>query len=407
MTHVLTNIRELAVCPEGGGQAEIGLIRDATLAFDEATGRVEWAGKGSELPPEYRSRRTTDAERRVVIPGLVDCHTHLAFAGWRSDEFALRCQGASYAEIAAQGGGIARTVALTRDATEDYLFSRARQFLGEMIALGVTTVECKSGYGLTFADELKLLRVYRRLHEIVPQQIVSTFLGAHAVPSEWKADRASYVSLLCESIIPAVAEEKLALYCDVFVDRSAFSIDEARRILKAGLAHGLRPKLHADQLADDGAAALAAEVAAISADHLELASDAGLSAMAKAGVVAVLLPFATINVHVPPLDARRCLRAGLAVAVATDFNPGSAPSYHLPFAMSLACAINRLSPAEALKGATINAAKAIGLSGEVGSLEPGMRADFVLLDAESVDHWLCHARPNAAAAVYVGGAQIR
>jgi len=208
-------------------------------------------------------------------------------------------------------------------------------------------------------------------------------------------------------MIPAVAHEGLARFCDVFVDRSAFSIDEARRILAIGLRHGMRPKLHADQLADDGAAALAAEVNAISADHLEFASDAGFAAMAKAGTVAVLLPFATINVHVPPLDARRCMRAGLPVAIATDFNPGSAPSYHLPFAMSLACALNRMSPAEVLKGATIQAAKAIGMEGEVGSIEPGKHADLLLLNAESVDHWLYHATANAAKGVFVKGVRLR
>jgi imidazolonepropionase len=406
MSRVLVNIGEMAVCPEAGGQEEVGLLRRAALAWDEEAGCIRWAGREVELPAEYRSWPMDNAEGRVVVPGLVDCHTHLAFAGWRADEFARRCQGATYGEIAAQGGGIARTVTQTREATEDELLDRTRHFLREIIKLGVTAVECKSGYGLTLDDELKLLRVYRRLQKTSPARIVSTFLGAHTVPREWKFNRDEYVRLICDEMIPAVATEKLARFCDVFVDRTAFSIDEARRILTTGLAHGLRPKLHADQLADDGAAALAAELGAISADHLEFASDAGLAAMARAGTVAVLLPFATINVHVPPLDARRCLKAGLSVAVATDFNPGSAPSYHLPFAMGLACALNRLSPAESLKAATISAAKAIGLSGEVGSLEPGKRADFVLLDAESVDHWLYHAKPNAAAAVYIGGARI-
>jgi imidazolonepropionase len=407
MSRVLTNIGELAVCPDRGGQDEIGRVRDAALAWDETAGRVVWAGPAGELPEECRGWPTEDARGRTVIPGLVDCHTHLAFAGWRADEFALRCRGASYSEIAAAGGGIARTVAATRAAREQELYGRAHGFLMEMASLGVTTVECKSGYGLTLDDELKLLRVYRRLSETTPLTIVPTVLGAHVVPPEFKSDREGYVRLLCETMIPAIATQRLARFCDVFVDRAAFTVDESRRILTAGMAYGLRPKLHADQLADDGAAALAAEVGAISADHLEFASDAGLEAMARAGVVAVLLPFATLNVHVPPLDARRCLRAGLAVAVATDFNPGSAPSYHLPFALGLACAINRLTPAQALKGATINAAKAIGLETEVGSLEPGKRADFVLLDAESVDQWLSHARPNAAAAVFVGGQRYR
>lgn len=407
MSRVLTNVRELAICPEAGGQDEIGLVADAALAWDEQAGRVIWAGPAAELPEQCRAWPAEDASGRTVIPGLVDCHTHLAFAGWRADEFARRCQGAGYGEIAAQGGGIARTVALTRQAREDELYGRALNFLTEMAALGVTTVECKSGYGLTLDDEMKLLRVYRRLHETMPVTVVPTFLGAHTVPPEFKQNRDRYIRVVCQTMIPAVAAHRLARFCDVFVDNSAFSITEARQILSAGVAHGLRPKLHADQLADDGAAALAADLGAISADHLEFASDAGLAAMKKAGTVAVLLPFATLNTHVPPLDARRLLEAGLMVAVATDFNPGSAPSYHLPFALSLACAINRLTPAQALKGATINAAKAIGLAHEVGSLEPGKRADFVLLDAEGVDHWLYHTRANAAVAVYVGGVRFR
>jgi imidazolonepropionase len=403
MSRVLTNIGELAVCPDRGGQGEIGLVRDSALVWDEATGRVAWTGPGADLPHEFRGWPTEDAGGRVVIPGLVDCHTHLAFAGWRADEFALRCQGAGYSQLAAIGGGIARTVALTRQATEEELYTRAHGFLMAMVKLGVTTVECKSGYGLTLDDELKLLRVYRRLRERTPFTIVSTFLGAHVVPPEFKQDRDGYIRLVCESMIPAVATQSLARFCDVFVDHSAFSNTEARRIFRAGKANGLRPKVHADQLTNDGAAALAAAVGAASADHLEFASNETLVRMARAGVVAVLLPLASLTVHVPPLDARRCLKAGLAVAVATDFNPGSAPSYHLPFALSLACAINRLSPAEALKGATLYAARAIEMDREVGSLEPGKRADFVLLDAESVDHWLYHTRPNAAAAVFVGG----
>ncbi len=407
MSRVLTNIGELATCPDRGGQGDIGLIHEASVVWDEASGLISWVGETARLPDQYLTVPMESAEGMVVIPGLVDCHTHLAFGGWRADEFARRCQGATYGEIAAAGGGIARTVQSTRLASEDELLERSARFLREMLSLGVTTVECKSGYGLTPPDELKLLRVYRRLRETTGLTIVSTFLGAHSIPRGWADGRERYVDSVCDSMIPKVAEEGLARFCDVFVDRSAFSIEEARRILETGLKYGLQPKLHADQLADDGAASLAAELGAISADHLEFASDSGLAAMAKAGTVAVLLPFASINVHVPPLDARRCLQAGLSVAVATDFNPGSAPSYHLPFALSLACALNRLSPAQALKGATINAAKAIGLSDKVGSIEPGKQADFVQLNAESVDHWLYHATANAAEAVFVKGVRLR
>jgi imidazolonepropionase len=401
---VLSNIRELVTC-DGRGPNALVLTPDAALAWDDG-GRVLFAGRAADLPANLRSTSAIDAHGATVIPGLVDCHTHLAFAGWRADEFTLRCQGAEYAEIAARGGGILRTVKATRAATEDEVAERARGFLAEMLRLGVTTVECKSGYGLTLDDELKLLRVYRRLRTDFPGTLVSTFLGAHVVPPEFRNDRAAYVRVICEQTIPRVAADNLAAFCDVFVEHGAFPPDEARQILAVAKAHGLRPKLHVDQLADGGGAALAAEVGAISADHLEFANDDGLRAMAAAGVVAVLLPFASLYLNKPPLDARRCFALGVPVAVATDFNPGSAPSYHLPFAMTLACTMNRMTPAQALRGATVVAARALGLEHEVGSLEPGKRADFVLLDADSAEHWLYHLRPNAVVGVYAAGRRV-
>jgi imidazolonepropionase len=275
-----------------------------------------------------------------------------------------------------------------------------------MVRVGVTTVECKSGYGLTLDDELKLLRVYRRLGDEFPGTIVPTLLAAHTVPAEFRSDRDGYLRLVCDAIIPRAAAERLARFCDVFVEQGAFTADEARRVFAAAKAHGLRPKLHADQLSDTGGAALAAEVGAISADHLEHVSDDGLGTMAAAGAVAVLLPLAALYLRQPPLDMARCRSAGVSVAVATDFNPGSAPSYHLPLALTLACTQNRMTPAEALLGATRIAARAIGVENEVSSLEPGKRADFVLVDAESVEHWLYHFRPNAVTATYIGGIPV-
>lgn len=392
---ILQNCRQLVTVDSTGFFVD-------SLAWDDA-GRILWVGSTSDLPFEFRRAERVDAGGALVIPGLVDCHTHLAFAGWRADEFVDRCQGATYAEIAARGGGILRTVRLTREASEDELLARARRFLAGMVRRGITTIECKSGYGLTLADELKLLHVYRRLDQEFPGTIVSTFLGAHTVPAEHRANRSEYVRLVCETMIPAVAQEKLASFCDVFVETGAFTSDEARRIFAAAKAHGLRAKLHADQLADGDGARLAAEVGAVSADHLEYANDAGLRAMAEAGVVAVLVPIATLYLRQPPLDARRAVQAGVPVAVATDYNPGSAPSYDLPLAMTLACTMNRLTPAEALRGATINAARAIGVEAIVGSLETGKRADFVLVDADSVDGWLYHYRPDSVRATYIGG----
>jgi imidazolonepropionase len=330
-----------------------------------------------------------------VIPGLVDCHTHLAFGGWRAEEFEQRIQGRSYLEIAQAGGGIARTVGLTRSTSEDALLSRAAGFLREMLTLGVTTVECKSGYGLDREHELKLLRVYRRLAAEQPIRLVPTLLGAHVVPPEYRDDRERYLKQLIEELIPEVGRQQLARCCDVFLEQSAFSLDEARRILLAGRAVGLAPKLHADQLTSSGGAELAAEVKALSADHLEHVSPKGIAALARSGVVAVSLPLASLYLGQSPMPARRLIDAGVAVAVATDFNPGSAPSYHLPLALTLACTLQRMTPAEALKGATSLAARALGLSYRLGSLAPGMAADFAVIDAPDVNHWLYHFRPNA------------
>jgi imidazolonepropionase len=401
---VLTNIGQLATCRAEGGQDNIHALPDAAMAWDDQ-GVIRWVGPERELPAEYRRSERFEAGGRLVIPGLVDCHTHLAFAGWRADEFEQRLRGRSYLDIARAGGGIMSTVRQTRAATEADLLRRAARFLEEMLTLGVTTVECKSGYGLEPDAELKLLRVYRQLANEQPVRVVPTFLGAHVIPPEFRDNRAGYVDLLADRMIPALAKEKLAACCDVFVEESAFSVAEARRILRAGQKSGLSAKLHADQLTSGGGAELAGELGAVSADHLEHISEAGIRAMATAGVVAVSLPLASLYLGQPPMPARRLIEAGVAVAVATDFNPGSAPSFHLPLALTLACALQRMTPGEALKGATIYAARAVGLEGEVGSLEAGKAADFALIDAPDVNHWIYHFRPNACVMSVVGGIQ--
>jgi imidazolonepropionase len=401
MPAVLRNIGALATCRADGAQGELHVIEDAALVWNGPL--IVWAGPERDLPEAYRVADTEDAGRRLVVPGLVDCHTHLAFAGWRAGEFTERALGRSYTEIARSGGGIASTVRQTRAASEAELLERCRGFLDAMMQLGVTTVECKSGYGLNVDNELKLLHVYRLLAEEAAATIVPTFLGAHVVPPELRDDRGRYLALLVDELIPVVARDGLARCCDVFVDDGAFSISEARRILLAAKAAGLALKLHADQLSDDGGALLAAEVGALSADHLEHVSDAGIAALAAAGVVAVSLPIASLYLRQPPLPARQLIEAGVAVAVATDFNPGSAPSYHLPLALTLACTLQGMTPAEALKGATILAARAIGLEETHGSLEPGKRADFAVIDAPGVDQWLYHFRPNACVRTVIGG----
>jgi imidazolonepropionase len=398
---VLRNIGCLATCRPEGGQSDIHAVLGAAVAWDG--GLIRWAGAESALPAEYAGAESIDAGGRLVIPGLVDCHTHLVFGGWRADEFERRLQGATYLDIARAGGGIMSTVRATRAATDEALHARAITALEGMRRLGVTTVEAKSGYGLDRATELRILRMYRRLAKETPTRIVATFLGAHVVPTEYRDDRAAYLQLLVDDLIPAVAAEGLASCCDVFVEETAFSVEEARRVLQAGRAAGLAPKLHADQLSSGGGAELAAEVGALSADHLECASDAGVAAMARAGVVAVSLPIATLYLRQSPMPARKFIEAGVRVAVATDFNPGSAPSYDLPLAMMLACNLQRMTPAEALKGATSIAAAALGLGGQVGSVAPGYRADLAVIDAPDVNHWLYHFRPNACVLTLAAG----
>ena len=367
--------------------------------------RILWVGKESECPEEYGALDRVDADSSIVIPGLVDCHTHLCFGGWRADEFEQRILGKSYLEIAKAGGGIRSTMRATREAGEEELFEKAAGLLREMHGLGVTAVECKSGYGLSLEAELKQLRVYRRLRDQTGMHVVSTFLGAHMVPPEYRENREGYLNLLVEEMIPRVAEEGLAQYCDVFVEDSAFTPDEARRIFRAARDAGLIPKLHADQLTPGGGAELAAEVGAVSADHLEQISGEGILAMAKAGVVAVTLPLASLYTQQPFLDGRKLVDAGVPVAVATDFNPGSAPSFDLPLAMMLACNQSRLTPAEVLNGATRVAARAIGLEAVTGSLEPGKSADFLLVDAESVNEWLYHFKGSRMKEVYLRGSR--
>jgi len=398
---VLYNIAQLAICPPDHPQHDAGLIANAALVWE--SGRISWAGPCSELPARYRGERVVDCERRLVVPGLIDCHTHLCFGGWRGDEFELRLQGASYQEIAAGGGGIASTVSATRSASVGKLQRKAHAVLDGMLALGVTTVECKTGYGLDEANELKQLEVYSRLNDSHPVKLIPSYLGAHIIPPEHKDNRDRYISLICDVMIPQIAERGLAQFCDAFVEQGAYSVEEARQIFKAAKSHGLGIKVHADQLSDGGGAQLAAEMRAVSAEHLEYISDEGIQALAESGTVAVSLPIASMYLGEPYLPARKLIDAGVPVAVATDFNPGSAPSYHLPFAMTLACLNQAMTPQEVLNGATTIAARAVGAGDTVGSLLPGYQADFAIIDAPSLNHWLYHFVPNACVSVIKKG----
>jgi imidazolonepropionase len=398
---VLRNIGLAATCRGSGAQGEIHPVPNAALAFRD--GVIRWIGPEPLLPASEDDGDTWDAGGGLVIPGLIDCHTHLAFGGWRAGEFVRRLEGASYHEIARAGGGIAATVEATRALSEEELLARARGFAAEMAALGVTCVEGKSGYGLDRHTERKILRVYRALDAAGPVRVVSTYLGAHVVPPEHRARREDYLALLLEEI-PAIAAEKLARFCDVFVEEGAFSVAEARRIFAAARSAGLLPKLHADQLSDGAGAALAAEVAAVSADHLEHIGPEGIAKLAASNVVAVSLPIAALYLHQPPLPARSLIDAAVPVAVATDFNPGTAPSAHLPLALTLACVRQRMTPAEALKGATLYAAQAVAAADTRGSLEVGKSASFAVIDAPDVDHWLYHFRANACRLTVTDGA---
>jgi imidazolonepropionase len=398
---VLRNISQLATCPADAAQQDAGLITDAALVFED--NRIVWVGAEQLLPERYAEDETVDCGGRLVIPGLIDCHTHLCFGGWRGDEFEMRLQGNSYQEIAAKGGGIRSTVAATRETSAQALSEKALLALKGMLELGVTTVECKSGYGLEQESELKQLQIYRQLDATQPIELVSTFLGAHMVPDEYKQRRGEYVRLLCDELIPIVSEQGLAQFCDVFVEQGAFSLAEAREILETAAEAGLGLKVHADQLSAGGGAQLAADLGAVSAEHLEYADQQGIEALANAGTVAVSLPLASLYLREAYMPAREMLQAGVRVAIATDFNPGSAPSYHLPLAMTLACLNQQMTPQEALMGATTIAARAIAAERRIGSLLPGYEADIAVFDTPSLNQWLYHFRANACCAVVKSG----
>lgn len=375
--------RDLAGC---------GVIGDGAVVAEE--GRIIWVGPSGSLPSDLlrRATKVEDVEGRLITPGLIDAHTHLVFGGDRAAEWGLRLSGAPYEEIARKGGGIVSTVTATRAASEDDLVTQSLPRLDALLADGVTTVEIKSGYGLNLADETKMLRAARRLGELRRVRVRTTLLAAHTLPPEHRANRTAYVQEIVGSIIPAVAAAGLADAVDAFCEGIAFTADETRVVFSAAQAHGLPVKLHADQLSDGGGAALAAEFDALSADHLEHASDAGLMAMQHSGVVAMLLPgayYVLKETKRPPTERMREL--GLTMAVATDLNPGTSPVAGLRLAMHLACTLFGLSPEEAFLGVTRHAAKALGLAGEIGQIRVGMACDLAIWDADRIEpiiYWL-------------------
>lgn len=364
----------------GPEMSELSIIEDGALLVH--AGRFERVGTRRQIEPYINSDcEIVDACGRVLLPGFVDAHAHPVFAGTRADEYEARARGATYQEIAARGGGIRSTVRRTRAASPEELVAAAARHADWFLRTGTTTVEAKSGYGLSVEDELKILRVIRRLNEETPLQFVPTFLGAHDVPDEYRADRAQYVELVIKEMLPRVASEGLAEYCDVFCEERVFTLDESKRILEAARGLGLKLRFHADQLSLSGGARLAAELHAATADHLEQTDASGIMALKSEGVQPVLLPgsvYALGSQRYPA--AREMIEAGLAVVLATDFNPGSSPTPSMPMILSLASTHMKMTPAEGLTAATINAAYSLGRGHEIGSIEEGKRADFVIHD---------------------------
>jgi imidazolonepropionase len=361
----------------GQAMRDLAIIADGAMLIEN--GRIVQVGTRSEIEPSIGAGDTLiDAGGRVVMPGFVDAHTHPVFAGNRAAEFEQRVAGASYAEIAAAGGGIRSTVRATRTASEDQLLAAAQRYVSWFHAGGTTTIEAKSGYGLTLEDECKLLRVIGRIKDL---RCIPTFLGAHEIPDEFRGHPSEYADLVIHEMLPAAANQRIAQFCDVFCEPGIFSIEESRRVLSAARSLGLGLRMHADQLSDSGGAVLAAELHAATADHLEHTSARGILALESAGVQPVLLPgsvYALGSTLYP--NAREMIQAGLAVVLATDFNPGSSPTPCMPMILSLACTQMKMTPAEVITSATINAAYSLGRGCAIGSLEVGKQADFVIHD---------------------------
>jgi len=384
-------------------------LRDLSIVQDGAmlvrNGTIEWVGPQAMLTSQLPSDcEVLDAANRVVLPGFVDAHTHPVFAGTRVDEFEQRAGGATYEKIAADGGGIRSTVRRTRAASEDELFRVSQRRAAWFLQSGTTTIEAKSGYGLSLEDELKILRVIQRMNSVGPLRYVPTFLGAHEVPDEYRRRSRDYVDLVVDQMLPIVAQGHLAEYCDVFCEPTAFDVSSSRRILTAAKALGFGIRIHADQLTRSGASQLAAELGAGTADHLEQAQDGDIRALAHAGVQPVLLPASVycLGRHKYPA-ARAMIEAGLAIVLATDFNPGSSPTPSIPFVLSLASTQMRVTPAEAITATTINAAYSLGRGDKIGSLEPRKRADFVVHDCSDYREISYFVGVESALAVYIDG----
>lgn len=405
---LITNIGTLATpigsaAKKGKEQGEIQVLHNAWVLTQDGIITQVGTGDGPHVP----DAKGLDAQGRLVTPGLVDAHTHLIFGGWRQHEMAMKLEGVPYLDILAQGGGILSTVTATHAASEEQLSDKAGLALDEMLSLGTTTAEAKSGYGLSVEEELKQLRAIRRLSERHPLDVVPTFMGAHAVPKEYKEDRESYIRLICEEMIPAVAKEGLAGFCDVFCETGVFSPEESRRILNCGKAYGLVPKIHADEIDPIGGSQLAGEIGAISAEHLIVCPAEGIKSMAKGGTVACLLPATSLYLGAAFAPAREMIDAGVPVAMASDFNPGSCPCLNMQLVMNLGCLRYRLTPQEALTAVTLNGAAAIGMAESIGSVEEGKKADLVIWEAQDLNYIFYRMGSNLVRSVVKNGTIVK
>lgn len=405
---LIKNSPELVTCSgfkakQGKEMCGLNVIKDGAVVIED--GIIKAVGKSHEILKSYDEKQyqVIDARGKAVLPGFVDSHTHFVFAGYRAEEFSWRLKGDSYMDIMQRGGGIINTVRVTREASKEELFNLGTKRLDSMLSFGVTTVEGKSGYGLDLKTELKQLQVMKELNEKHPVDVVPTFLGAHAVPPEYKGMEEDYISFLIDEVLPEVACEKLADFCDVFCEKNVFSIEQSRRLLKAAKKAGLQLKLHADEIVDTGGASLAAELKAVSADHLLKASQESIKAMAASKVVATLLPCTAFSLRESFAEGRKMIDSGCAVALATDFNPGSCFTESIALVFALACIKMGLTIEEAITAMTINGAAALGRADSIGSIDINKKGDIIILEYPSYNFIPYHVGVNTVEKVIKNG----
>ena len=391
-----------------GGEKQGENLKLSNAAILVENGIIKEITSEGELPQNAAlADAVIDAEGRLVTPGLIDCHTHMVFGGYRQREIPLKLKGAGYLDILKAGGGILDTVKRTREASKEALFEKSMAFLSEMLSLGVTTVESKSGYGLDYENEIKQLEVNKMMDEKGPSEVVSTFLGAHAIPDEYKGRGDEYIDMLCQKVLPEVVKRGLAEYIDVFCEDGVFDVKQSEKFLKAGIDAGLKARIHADEIEEIGGAVLSGEIGAVSAEHLIATGERGMASMAKGGVIADLLPATSFYLNKTFAPARRMIELGIPVAIASDFNPGSCPSLNLQLAMSMGYINYHMTPEEVLSAVTVNAACSVGREEKIGTLEVGKQADIVIWDAPDMEMLVYRFGSNMAKSVIKKGEVVR